>query len=85
MGLALDCTTLRFNQYVHRGRCGASNTGAIFLSLGLFVLVISTAVFMLTAKWTDRLDVDKFWSAISGLIIFSVSTTFINPIYKFPR
>jgi uncharacterized membrane protein YvlD (DUF360 family) len=70
---------------MYRGSGGDSISGAIFLSLGLFVLVISTAVFMLTAKWTDRLDVDKFWSAISGLIIFSVSTTFINRIYKFLR
>ena len=69
---------------MYRGSGGDSISGAIFLSLGLFVLGISTAMFMLTAKWTDRLDVDKFWSAISGLIIFSVSTTFINHIYKFP-
>ena len=70
---------------MYRGSGEASITGAIFLSLGLFVLVINTAMFMLTAKWTDRLDVDKFWSAISGLIIFSISTTLINLIYKFPR
>jgi uncharacterized membrane protein YvlD (DUF360 family) len=70
---------------MYRGSDGDSISGAILLSLGLFVLVISTAMFMLTIKWTDRLDVDKFWVAISSLIIFSVSTTFINPIYKFPR
>ena len=79
MELALGFTTLRFNQQMYRGSGGDSISGAIFLLLGLFVLVINTAMFMLTAKWTDRLDVDKFWSAISDLIIFSVNTTLVNP------
>ena len=79
MELALGFTTLRFNQQMYRGSCVDSISGAIFLLLGLFVLVINTAMFMLTAKWTDRLDVDKFWSAISDLIIFSVNTTLVNP------
>ena len=80
MGIDLGCTTLRFNQQMYRSSGGNSISGAIFLPIGLFVLAINTAIFMLVAKWTDRLDVNKFWSAISDLIIFSVNTTLINPI-----
>ena len=53
---------------------------AILITLGLFSLVINAAMLMLTTRWSDRLDVADFWSALSGSIIISIVTV---AIYKF--
>ena len=37
---------------------------AILLSLGLFAFVVNAAMLMLTARWSDRLDVVDFKSAL---------------------
>lgn len=42
------------------------------LSLGLFLLVINTGMLLLTAKITEALTVDGFWSAFLGAVIISV-------------
>jgi len=55
---------------------------AILLSLGLFSFVINAAMLMLTARWSDRLDVSNFWSALLASLIISIVTTFLNQLFK---
>jgi putative membrane protein len=55
---------------------------AILLSLGLFSLVVNAAMLMLTARWSDRLDVTDFWSALWASLIISIFTTIITKALK---
>ena len=55
---------------------------AILLSLGLFSFVINAAMLMLTARWSDRLDINNFWSALAASLIISIVTTFLNQLFK---
>ena len=55
---------------------------AILLSLGLFSFVINAAMLMLTARWSDRLDVSNFRSALAASLIISIITTFLNQLFK---
>jgi putative membrane protein len=55
---------------------------AIFLSLGLFSFVINAAMLILTARWSDRLDINNFWSALLASLIISIVTTFLNQLFK---
>ena len=55
---------------------------AIFLSLGLFSFVINAAMLMLTARWSDRLDINNFWSALLASLIISFVTIFLNQLFK---
>ena len=58
---------------------------AILLSLGLFAFVINAAMLMLTARWSDRLDVNNFWSALAASLIISIVTTVISRSFKSPK
>ena len=51
---------------------------ALLLSLGLFAFVINAAMLMLTARWSDRLAVDNFWSALWASLIISLITTILS-------
>ena len=55
---------------------------AILLSLGLFSFVINAAMLMLTARWSDSLDVIDFWSALWASLIISIVTTIVNRAFK---
>ena len=55
---------------------------AILLSLGLFAFVVNAAMLMLTAMWSDRLDVVDFKSALFASLIISIVTTTINRTFK---
>jgi putative membrane protein len=55
---------------------------AILLTFGLFSFVINAAMLMLTARWSDRLDVTNFWSALGASLIISISVTITNQIVK---
>jgi putative membrane protein len=55
---------------------------AILLSLGLFSFVINAAMLMLTARWSDRLDINNFWSALAASLIISIVTTFLNQLFR---
>ena len=55
---------------------------AILITLGLFSLVINAAMLMLTARWSDRLDVADFWSALWASLIISLITTIITKSLK---
>ena len=54
----------------------------ILLSLGLLSFVINAAMLMLTARWSDRLDVNNFWSALLASLIISIVTIFLNQLFK---
>ena len=55
---------------------------AILLSLGLFAFVINAAMLMLTARWSDSLDVVDFWPALWASLIISIVTTIVNRAFK---
>ena len=55
---------------------------AILLSLGLFAFVVNAAMLMLTARWSERLDVVYFKSALFASLIISIVTTVINRAFK---
>ena len=55
---------------------------AILLSLGLFAFVVNAAMLMLTARWSDRLDVVDFKSALFASLIISIVNTIINRAFK---
>ena len=55
---------------------------AILLSLGLFTFVVNAAMLMLTARWSERLDVVDFKSALFASLIISIVTTAINRAFK---
>ena len=54
----------------------------ILLSLGLFAFVVNAAMLMLTARWSERLDVVDFKSALFASLIISIVTTAINRAFK---
>jgi len=55
---------------------------AILLSLGLFAFVVNAVMLMLTARWSERLDVVDFKSALFASLIISIVTTVINRAFK---
>ena len=55
---------------------------AILLSLGLFAFVVNAAMLMLTARWSDRLDVVDFKSALFASLIISIFTMTIKRVFK---
>ena len=58
---------------------------ALLLSLGLFAFVINAAMLMLTARWSDQLDVVDFKSALFASLLISIITTIINRAFKSKR
>ena len=42
------------------------------LSFGLFIFVINAAMLQLTDRWSDKLSIDNFWSAIFASVIISL-------------
>jgi putative membrane protein len=55
---------------------------AILLTFGLFSFVINAAMLMLTARWSERLDVTNFWSALGASLIISIVSTFLIQLAK---
>ena len=55
---------------------------AILLTFGLFSFVINAAMLMLTARWSERLDVTNFWSALGASIIISLISTLLVSIFN---
>jgi putative membrane protein len=55
---------------------------AILLTFGLFTFVINAAMLMLTARWSERLDVTNFWSALGASLIISIVSTFLIQLAK---
>ncbi|MCX6442765.1 MAG: phage holin family protein [Actinobacteria bacterium] len=55
---------------------------AVILTLGLFLIVVNASMLMLVARWSDKLDVTNFWSAIFAAIIISVITRLVSHVGK---
>jgi putative membrane protein len=53
-----------------------------FLSFGLFLVIINAAMLQLTARWSDKLTIDNFWSAIFASIIISFVTSILGKVLR---
>ena len=49
------------------------------VTFGLFLFVINAAMLSLTARWSEKLEVTGFWSALLASLIISVITTVFKP------
>lgn len=56
------------------------------VTFGIFLFVVNAAMLSLTARWSDKLDVSGFWSALfASLIISSITTVFKSLQQKKPK
>jgi putative membrane protein len=55
---------------------------ATIISFGLFLFIINAAMLALTARWSSKLDVHGFGSALLASLIISVVTGLLNRLYK---
>jgi len=55
---------------------------AVILTLGLFLIVVNAAMISLTARWSDLLTVEDFWSAIFAALIISLINWLSTNIFK---
>ena len=55
---------------------------AVILTLGLFLVVVNASMLMLIARWSDKLEVNNFWTAIFAAIIISVVTRLVSTVGK---
>ncbi len=55
---------------------------AVILTLGLFLIVVNAAIISLTARWSDLLIVEDFWSAIFAALIISLINWLSTNIFK---
>ena len=52
------------------------------VTFGLFLLVVNAAMLSLTARWSEKLEVIGFWSALFASLIISVITTIFKSSKK---
>lgn len=52
------------------------------VTFGLFLFVVNAAILSLTARWSAKLDVTGFWSALLASLIISVITTIFKSTKK---
>ena len=52
------------------------------VTFGIFLLVVNAAMLSLTARWSDKLDVNGFWSALFASLIISVITSIFKATKK---
>ena len=52
------------------------------LSFGLFLVIINAAMLQLTARWSDKLSIDNFWSAIFASLIIGVVTSVLGKVLR---
>lgn len=45
------------------------------VTFGIFLFVVNAAMLSLTARWSEKLDVTGFWSALFASLIISAITT----------
>ena len=55
---------------------------AVILTLGLFLVIVNAAILMLVARWSEKLDVNNFWSAVFAAIVISVVTKVVTSFNK---
>jgi putative membrane protein len=52
------------------------------ITFGLFLFVVNAAMLSLTARWSEKLEVTGFWSALFASLIISVITTLFKSTKK---
>ncbi|MEY3972698.1 MAG: hypothetical protein RLZZ545_890 [Actinomycetota bacterium] len=52
------------------------------VTFGLFIFVINAAMLSLTARWSEKLEVNGFWSALFASLIISFMTTIFKASKK---
>ena len=52
------------------------------VTFGLFLFVVNAAMLSLTARWSEKLEVNGFWSALLASLIISVITTLFKSTKK---
>lgn len=52
------------------------------VTFGLFLLVVNAAMLSLTARWSEKLEVNGFWAALFASLIISVITTIFKSSKK---
>jgi putative membrane protein len=52
------------------------------VTFGLFIFVVNAAMLSLTARWSEKLDVTGFWSALFASVIVSTITTIFKASKK---
>ena len=52
------------------------------VTFGLFLFVVNAAMLSLTARWSEKLNVTGFWSALFASLIISVITTLFKTTKK---
>ena len=52
------------------------------LTFGLFLFIVNAAMLSLTARWSEKLDITGFWSALFASLIISVITTLFKSTKK---
>jgi putative membrane protein len=57
---------------------------AVILTLGLFLIIVNAAILMLVSEWSEKFEVNGFWSAVFASIIISVVTSVLSQIGKSP-
>jgi putative membrane protein len=55
------------------------------LTLGLFIFVINALLFQFVASFVQGFQVDGFWSAMGGSIIYSLITFILNTLVFGPK
>ena len=55
---------------------------AVILTLGLFLVVVNAAMLMLVSRWSEKLEVESFWSAILAAIVISLITRIVSKAGK---
>lgn len=55
---------------------------AVIVSFGLFLVVVNAAMLSLTARISDVLEVEDFWSALFAAVIISVMNWFTSKVFK---
>lgn len=52
------------------------------VTFGLFLFVVNAAMLSLTARWSEKLDITGFWSALFASLIISAITTIFKSVQK---
>ena len=52
------------------------------LTFGLFLFIVNAAMLSLTARWSEKLDITGFWSALFASLIISVITALFKSTKK---
>jgi putative membrane protein len=52
------------------------------VTFGLFIWVINAAMLELTARWSSKLDIKDFWTALFASLIISIVSSLLRSFYK---